>query len=123
MEQVERIAESNATYSEKKGKAAKKDRVTMDYVGKVDGEAFEGGSAEDYPLVLGSNSFIPGFEAGLVGVKAGDEKDVDVTFPENYGAENLAGKAAVFTCTVKAVKEPKAAEIKPEVRTIPVQVG
>jgi trigger factor len=67
--------------------------------------------AEDYPLVLGSNSFIPGFEEGLVGVKAGDEKDVEVTFPENYQAANLAGKAAVFTCTIKAVKEPQPAEI------------
>ena len=67
MEQVERIAESNATYSEKKGKAAKKDRVTMDYVGKVDGEAFEGGADENANLVLGSESFIPGFEDQLIG--------------------------------------------------------
>ena len=112
-EALENLAKTAQNFEDrKKGSKAKDgDQVVIDFVGKVDGEAFEGGSAEDYPLVLGSNSFIPGFEAGLVGVKAGEEKDVDVTFPENYGAENLAGKAAVFTCNVKAVKEPKAAEI------------
>lgn len=99
----------------KKGSKAKDgDQVVIDFVGKVDGEAFEGGSAEDYPLVLGSNSFIPGFEDGLIGVKEGDEKDVEVSFPDDYQAPNLAGKAAVFTCTVKAVKEPKPAEINDE---------
>ena len=96
----------------KKGAKAKDgDQVVMDFVGKVDGEAFDGGSAEDYPLVLGSNSFIPGFEKQLVGVKAGEEKAVTVTFPEDYQAENLKGKEAVFDCTIKEVKEPVAAEI------------
>jgi len=90
------------------------DQVVIDFVGKVDGEAFEGGAAEDYPLVLGSGSFIPGFEEQLAGVKVGDEKAVEVNFPEEYGAENLAGKAAVFDVTVKAVKEPVAAEIDDE---------
>ena len=90
------------------------DQVVMDFVGKVDGEAFEGGSAEDYPLVLGSDSFIPGFEEQLVGVKVGDEKDVTVTFPEQYQAEHRAGKEAVFSCTIKDVKEPVAAEIDDE---------
>ncbi|WP_420003024.1 trigger factor [Arenibacterium sp. LLYu02] len=90
------------------------DQVVIDFLGKVDGEAFDGGAAEDYPLVLGSNSFIPGFEDQLVGTKAGEEKDVTVTFPEEYGAEHLAGKEAVFTCTVKEVKAPKAAEIDDE---------
>jgi len=99
----------------KKGTKAKDgDQVVIDFVGKVDGEAFEGGSAEDYPLVLGSGSFIPGFEEQLVGVKAGEEKTVEVSFPEEYGAPNLAGKAATFDCTVKAVKEPVAAEIDDE---------
>ncbi|KEJ94545.1 trigger factor [Pseudosulfitobacter pseudonitzschiae] len=99
----------------KKGSKAKDgDQVVMDFVGKVDGEAFEGGSAEDYPLVLGSNSFIPGFEDQLVGVKEGEEKAVTVSFPEDYQAEHLAGKEAVFDCTIKAVKEPKAAEINDE---------
>ncbi|MBU2960475.1 trigger factor [Citreicella sp. C3M06] len=90
------------------------DQVVIDFVGKVDGEAFEGGTAEDYPLVIGSGSFIPGFEEQLVGVKAGDEKAVEVSFPEEYGAENLAGKAAVFDVTVKAVKEPVDAAIDDE---------
>ncbi|MGZ2257610.1 trigger factor [Roseobacter sp. A03A-229] len=99
----------------KKGAKAKDgDQVVMDFVGKVDGEAFEGGSAEDYPLVLGSNSFIPGFEEQLVGVKAGEEKAVSVTFPEDYQAENLKGKEATFDCTIKEVKEPVAAEINDE---------
>ncbi len=96
----------------RKGSKAKDgDQVVMDFVGKVDGEAFEGGSAEDYPLVLGSNSFIPGFEEQLVGVKTEEEKEVTVSFPEDYQAEHLAGKEAVFSCTIKEVKEPVAAEI------------
>ncbi|WP_424833310.1 trigger factor [Ruegeria sp.] len=96
----------------RKGSKAKDgDQVVLDFVGKVDGEEFEGGSAEDYPLVLGSNSFIPGFEEQLVGVKAEEEKDVNVAFPAEYGAEHLAGKDAVFSCTIKEVKEPVAAEI------------
>ncbi|KAG1715425.1 Trigger factor [Nymphon striatum] len=90
------------------------DQIVIDFVGKVDGEPFEGGSAEDYPLVLGSNSFIPGFEEQLVGVKAGEEKAVEVSFPEEYQAEHLAGKAAVFDCTIKAVKKPVAAELNDE---------
>jgi trigger factor len=99
----------------KKGTKAKDgDQVVIDFVGKVDGEPFDGGAAEDYPLVLGSNSFIPGFEEQLVGVKAEEEKAVEVTFPEEYGAEHLAGKAAVFDVTVKAVKEPVDAEVDDE---------
>ncbi|SPF80851.1 trigger factor [Pseudoprimorskyibacter insulae] len=90
------------------------DQVVFDFLGKVDGEAFEGGAAEDYPLVLGSGSFIPGFEDQLVGVKAGDEKNVEVKFPDEYGAENLAGKDAVFECKIKAVKKAKAAELDDE---------
>lgn len=78
--------------------------VTIDFVGSVDGVKFDGGSAEDYDLELGSGTFIPGFEEQLVGVKAGDQKDVVVTFPKDYQAENLAGKEAVFACTVKSVK-------------------
>ncbi|AEI93384.1 MULTISPECIES: trigger factor [Roseobacter] len=101
--------------SRKKGSKAKDgDQIVMDFLGKVDDVAFDGGAAEDYPLVLGSNSFIPGFEEQLVGAKAGDETSVTVTFPENYQAENLAGKEAVFECTVKEVKKPVAAEIDDE---------
>ena len=96
----------------KKGSKAKDgDQIVIDFAGSVDGKAFEGGSAEDYPLVLGSGSFIPGFEEQLTGAKAGDEVSVNVTFPEAYGARHLAGKAAVFACTVKAVKGPKPAEV------------
>ncbi|MBO9471994.1 trigger factor [Shimia sp. R10_1] len=93
------------------------DQVVMDFVGRIDGEAFDGGAGEDFPLTLGSGQFIPGFEEQLVGVKAGEEKDVTVSFPEEYGAENLAGKEAVFACTIKEVKEPVAAEINDELAT------
>jgi trigger factor len=99
----------------KKGSKAKDgDQIVIDFAGSVDGEAFEGGSAEDYPLVLGSGSFIPGFEEQLTGAKVGDAVSVNVTFPEAYGARHLAGKAAVFACTVKAVKGPKPAEVDDE---------
>ena len=110
------LAETAQEYaSRKKGSKAKDgDQVVMDFEGKVGGEAFEGGAAEDYPLVLGSNSFIPGFEDQLVGVKAGQDLDVTVTFPEEYQAEALAGKEAVFSCSIKDVKEPVAAEIDDE---------
>jgi len=105
-EQMKRVAESARTYEPKTGKAENDDRVTIDFVGKIDGEAFEGGSAEDQALVLGSNQFIPGFEDQLVGVKAGDEKVVKVNFPEDYGAAHLAGKAAEFAVKVKEVGKP-----------------
>ena len=118
-EALENLAETAQDFKDRrKGSKAKDgDQVVIDFVGKIDGEAFDGGSAEDYPLVLGSNSFIPGFEEQLVGAKAEEEKDVTVSFPEDYQAENLAGKEAVFTCTVKAVKEPTAAEINDDLAT------
>ncbi|WP_120500939.1 trigger factor [Roseovarius sp. EL26] len=118
-EALANLAESAQDFKDrKKGTKAKDgDQVIMDFVGKVDGEAFEGGSAEDYPLVLGSNSFIPGFEEQLVGVKAEEEKSVTVSFPDEYQAEHLAGKEAVFDCTIKAVKAPAAAEINDELAT------
>lgn len=90
------------------------DQITFDFVGKVDGEAFDGGTADDYPLVLGSDSFIPGFEAQLVGVKADEEKDVTIRFPDDYQAKHLAGKEAVFACTIRQVKKPVAAKIDDE---------
>ncbi|WP_432256091.1 trigger factor [Limimaricola sp. AA108-03] len=108
------LAETAQNFEDKDGAAEEGDQVVIDFTGKIDGEAFEGGAAEDYPLVLGSNSFIPGFEDGLKGVKAGDEKNVEVNFPEDYQAQNLAGKAAVFECKVKAVKAPQKAEIDDE---------
>ena len=105
-EQVERIAESNNTYETKKGKAADKDQITMDYLGKIDGEPFDGGADQGAKLVLGSNTFIPGFEEQLIGQKAGDELEVKVKFPDEYGAEHLAGKDAVFEVTVHEVGKP-----------------
>ncbi|WP_438990575.1 trigger factor [Lentibacter sp.] len=115
-EALKSLAETAQNFeSRKKGSKSKDgDQVVIDFLGKVDGEAFDGGAAEDYPLVLGSNSFIPGFEEQLVGVKAGDEKNVEVSFPEEYQAEHLAGKAAIFECKIKDVKEPKAAELNDE---------
>ncbi len=110
------LAETAQNFEDrKKGSKAKDgDQVVFDFLGKVDGEAFDGGAAEGHALVLGSNQFIPGFEEGLVGVKAGDEKNVEVTFPEQYNAEHLAGKKAVFECKIHNVKEPKAATIDDE---------
>ena len=81
------------------------DIATIDFEGFVDGEAFEGGKGTDYPLTIGSHTFIPGFEEELVGAKIGEETDVNVTFPKDYQAEELAGKAAVFKCTVKKLQE------------------
>ena len=86
----------------------------IDFKGMVDGEAFEGGTAEDYPLVLGSGSFIPGFEDQLIGHKVGEDVEVKVQFPADYGHPVLAGKDAVFETKIKAVKAPKAAELDDE---------
>ncbi|MBK5568266.1 trigger factor [Ensifer sp. SSB1] len=116
-EQILKIAESARSYESKKGKAADGDRVTIDYLGKVDGVAFDGGKDEDAELVLGSNRFIPGFEEQLVGLKAGDEKTITVTFPAEYPAANLAGKEATFDITVKDVAAAQAIEINDELAT------
>ena len=90
------------------------DRIILDYCGKVDGVAFEGGTAQDQTLEIGSGTFIPGFEEQLIGVNPGETKDIQVTFPEEYHAENLKGKAAVFTCTVKTVQKKELPEIDDE---------
>jgi trigger factor len=115
-EALKNLAATAQSFTEKKkgAKAKDGDQVTIDFKGSVDGELFEGGSGEDYPLVLGSNSFIPGFEAQLIGSAVGDEVSVNVTFPEAYGAAHLAGKAAVFACTVKELKKPVPAELDDE---------
>lgn len=115
-EALKSLAENAQDFKDRKKNAKAKDgdQVVIDFVGKVEGEPFEGGSAEDYPLVLGSGSFIPGFEEQLVGVKVEEEKAVTVTFPEAYQAAHLAGKEAVFDCTIKSVREPVAAEINDE---------
>ncbi len=113
-EQVKRVAESARSYEPKEGKAKEGDRVTIDYLGKVGGEPFEGGAGNDQPLVLGSKDFIPGFEEQLVGLKAGDEKVITVTFPENYSGAHLAGKEATFDINVKGVEKPGDLEINDE---------
>ncbi|KQR67846.1 trigger factor [Rhizobium sp. Leaf341] len=116
-EQIMRIAESARTFEDKTGAAENGDRVTIDYLGKVEGEAFDGGKDEDAELVLGSNRFIPGFEEQLVGASAGDEKTITVTFPAEYPAANLAGKEATFDIKVKSVAAPGAVEINDELAT------
>ncbi len=115
-EALKNLASSAQSFEDRAEGAAAEDgdQVTIDFKGSVDGVAFDGGAGEDYPLVLGSNSFIPGFEAQLVGAKAGDEVSVNVTFPEAYGAAHLAGKAAVFACKVKAIKSPVPAALDDE---------
>ncbi|MGP3697261.1 trigger factor [Rhodobacter sp. NSM] len=115
-EALKNLAESAQNFEDRrKGSKAKDgDQIVIDFKGSVDGELFEGGSAEDYPLVLGSGSFIPGFEEQLVGAKVDDEVTVKVSFPAEYGAKHLAGKEAEFACTVKAVKAPKPAEVDDE---------
>lgn len=113
--EIKKLVEHKATIEVKEEAAEDGDIVTIDFEGFVDGESFEGGKGENYPLTLGSNSFIPGFEEQLVGSKEGDQVDVVVTFPENYHAENLAGKEATFKCTVHEVKVKKAVRLTKEV--------
>ncbi len=113
-ESLERLAADAVSYDTRDGAAEDKDQVTINFTGRIDGEPFDGGAAEDFPLVLGSGQFIPGFEEQLVGLTAGDKKDVEVTFPEDYGNEDLKGKAAVFETEIKEIKAPKAAEIDDE---------
>lgn len=106
MDAIGKLAENNKSYKDaaKTKKAAEGDQLIIDFVGRVDGEEFEGGKAEDAALVLGSGMFIPGFEDQLTGVKTGDSKTIEVTFPEDYQAKHLAGKKAEFDVTVKQVK-------------------
>jgi trigger factor len=108
---LSRLQENYVNYDAKEGAAEDGDRVTADFVGKIEGEPFEGGSATDAHVVLGRHMFIPGFEEGLMGVKAGDERNIEATFPESYGAKHLAGKAAVFEVKVKEVGAPKLPEM------------
>ena len=112
-EALEGARKENATLVVKENEAALGDTVVMDFVGKVDGVAFEGGSAENYELELGSHQFIPGFEEQLVGHKAGEDVLVNVKFPENYTAE-LKGKDATFECKIHEVKERKLPELNDE---------
>jgi trigger factor len=100
---IERLREANLVFKPKDGAAEIGDRVTIDFVGKIDGEPFEGGSSEDAPILLGRGGFIPGFEEGLVGAKAGEERKIEATFPEAYPEAKLAGKGATFEAKVKEV--------------------
>jgi len=113
-EMIDILRKQQATWETVEREAADGDQVTIDYVGTKDGEEFDGGKAENAPLTLGSNTFIPGFEDGLVGTKAGDEKVLDLTFPEDYGNKDLAGAAVQFAVTVKAVAEQKLPELNDE---------
>jgi trigger factor len=107
-EAVSRIASQNRPYAGKANgaKVASGDRVTVSYAGKIDGEAFEGGTGEDIVVNVGSNTFIPGFEEQLIGMAAGESRTVKVRFPNNYLAEKLAGKDAEFEVTAKAIEAP-----------------
>ncbi len=114
-EEIEKERERNARTIEVTDRAvADKDMVTMDFEGFVDGEAFEGGKGTDYPLTIGSGTFIPGFEEQLIGAEIEKELDVNVTFPEDYHVENLAGKPAVFKCTVHTIKTKELPDLDDE---------
>lgn len=113
--EIKKLVEHKATIEVKEGAAEEGDIAVIDFEGSVDGVAFDGGKGENYPLTLGSNSFIPGFEDQLIGAKEGDKVDVTVTFPEEYQAADLAGKEAVFACTVHEVKTKKPVRLTKEV--------
>jgi len=113
-ESLKRLADNNKAYETKEGKAETGDAVVIDFVGSIDGEKFDGGAAEGHTLVLGSGRFIPGFEDQLVGASAGAEVKVNVNFPDDYQAENLKGKPALFEVKVHEVKAPKDVAIDDE---------
>ncbi len=108
---LETLRKQNTRFEKVERAAQNEDQLNIDFLGKIDGEAFAGGSAKNTPLVLGSGRMIPGFEDGLVGAKAGEERVVAVTFPEDYQNLDLAGKAAEFTITVNSVSEPRLPEL------------
>ncbi len=113
--QLEHILEDNARWVEVEDRAVENgDLVSLDYAGSVDGEAFPGGTAENYSLEIGSGHFIPGFEEQLVGMSIGEEKDITVTFPEEYHAEDLKGKEAVFHVKIHEIKEKELPELDDE---------
>ncbi len=111
---IENLRKQRQQFVASDAAAANGDQVTFDFEGSIDGEKFDGGTAQDFKLVLGSNRMIPGFEDGIVGMKAGDEKTIDVTFPEDYQAKELAGKKAQFKITAKAVETAQLPEIDEE---------
>jgi trigger factor len=115
-EALTRITEQNKPYSAKAegGKAAKDDRVVISFAGTIDGEPFEGGSGDDSAVLIGSNTFIPGFEDQLVGIAAGETRTLKVKFPEHYQAANLAGKDAEFVVTAKSIETPGSVTVNDE---------
>ena len=113
-EALDRLAKNARSYTTKDGAAEKDDVAVIDYEGSIDGVPFAGGKGEDFNLTLGSGAFIPGFEDGLIGAKAGEDRDVNVTFPSEYHAPEMAGKAAVFKVSVKDVKAPEETKIDDE---------
>lgn len=123
-EMIEKLRKQRTEWSEVDRAAQDGDTLTIDFKGFIDGEAFDGGSAENVPLVLGSGSMIDGFEAGLLGASAGDERTIEVTFPEDYRATHLAGKPATFEIKVQRVAEPKLPEIDEDfVKEFGVEAG
>ena len=110
---VDNMRKQQLTWKELKRKSKTGDRVLIDFVGTIDGEEFEGGKSEDYPMILGEGQMLPDFEKGVKGMKAGESKDIDVTFPEDYN-EELGGKTAVFKIEAKTVSEPVLPEIDEE---------
>ncbi len=110
---IENMRKQQLTWKELKRKSKKGDRVLIDFVGTVDGEEFDGGKADDYPMILGENQMLPDFEKGVKGMKAGESKDVEVTFPDDYN-EELGGKTAIFKIDAKTVSEPVLPEIDEE---------
>ncbi len=115
---LETLRKQHATWKSVKRKSKKSDKVTMDFVGTVDGEEFDGGKAEDFELELGQDRMIPGFEKGIIGAKAGEEVTVEVTFPEDYHAENLKGKPAVFAVKLNSVEQQVLPEVDDEFATL-----
>lgn len=114
-EEIDKERERNARTIDVTDRAVQdKDQITLDFEGFVDGVAFEGGKASDYPLTIGSGAFIPGFEDQLIGANIDEEKKINVTFPEEYQAKELAGKAAVFKCTVHSIKAKELPELDDE---------
>ncbi|EMF8482982.1 trigger factor [Proteus mirabilis] len=111
---LETLRKQQAEWKDKEGEVAAEDHVTVDFNGSIDGEEFEGGKAEDFVLAMGQGRMIPGFEEGLIGHKAGEEFTIDVTFPEDYHAENLKGKKAQFAINLKKVEERELPELTEE---------
>lgn len=115
---LETLQKQHQTWKDVKRKSRKTDKITIDFTGTVDGEEFEGGKAENFELEMGQNRMIPGFEKGIVGAKAGEEVTVEVTFPDDYHAENLKGKDAVFQVTMHKVESPVLPEVDDEFATL-----